>query len=207
VACAALYALLARMPVAALSSSLEAGHPLRAGGVSHTRCEAGQQWQWDGAHFAVLHPQTAHYQRAEPKPNTMSCVLRVIDAAGRSLLLTGDLEAEQEQRLLLADAQALRSGVLVVPHHGSQTSSTGAFLDAVQPRLALIQAGYRNRYGHPAPSVLQRYADRGIAVLRSDGRGAWTWPAGTDEEAAYCEGDASARYWHFRAAVAGPSTR
>jgi beta-lactamase superfamily II metal-dependent hydrolase len=132
-------ALLAGMPVAAMSSSLEASHPLRASGVPHTRCEAGQQWQWHGARFAVRHLPAADYQQPGAKPNAMSCVHQVTDAVGRSLLLTGDIEAEQERRLLLPAAAPVRSGALVMPHHGSQTSSTAAFLDAVQPRLAITR--------------------------------------------------------------------
>jgi hypothetical protein len=66
--------------------------------------------------------------------------------------------------------------VLLVPHHGSRTSSTAAFIDAVAPRVAVVQAGYRSRFGHPAPDVVARYAERGIEVVRSDRCGAWTWP-------------------------------
>ena len=194
-------ALMAALPVTALWSSLEASHPLRAGKVPQTRCEAGQQWQWDGVSFVVLHPLAADYERPGLKPNAMSCVLRVTDAAGNRLLLTGDIEAEQEQRLVATDAAALRSSVLVVPHHGSKTSSTAAFLDAVAPQVAVMQAGYRNRYGHPAPPVLARYTEHGIAVVRSDRCGAWTWRPG--EGAGICERDAAARYWHHRAAGDG----
>lgn len=192
-------ALLAGLPVAALWSSLEGSHPLRAGSsMPHTRCEAGQHWQWDGVSFLVLHPLAEDYARPGLKANALSCVLRVTDAAGRSLLLTGDIEAEQEQRLVLGDAAALRSSVLVVPHHGSQTSSSSGFLDAVAPQWAVLQAGYRNRYGHPAPSVLARYAEHGIPVIRSDDCGAWRWQSGDTETSPRCERDVAARYWHHR---------
>lgn len=187
-------ALLAALPVAALSTSLESAHPLRGMGVPHTRCEAGQQWQWDGVHFAVLHPPAEDYARLGLKPNALSCVLRVVDAAGHSLLLTGDIEAEQERRLLRNAAAALSSSVLMVPHHGSKTSSTVELLDAVAPQVAVVQAGYRNRFGHPAPTVLARYAERGISVVRSDTCGAWTWRPEA-REAMRCERSAAARYW------------
>jgi competence protein ComEC len=190
-------ALLAGLPVAALSSSLESAHPLRGTAVPHTRCQAGQQWQWDGVRFAVLHPRAEDYERADLKPNALSCVLRVEDAAGHSLLLTGDIEAEQERRLLSSDAAALASTVLVVPHHGSKTSSTAEFLDAVAPQVAVVQAGYRNRFGHPAPTVLARYAERGTTLLRSDTCGAWTWRP-DEREATRCERSAAARYWRQR---------
>lgn len=184
-------------PVRALSSSLPDGHALRAQGPPHTPCTAGAQWHWDGVRFAVLHPAAEALQSMAgaraPKPNALSCVLRVEDAAGRSVLLTGDVEAAQEAALLRADAAALRSEVLLVPHHGSRTSSTAAFLDAVAPRVAVVQAAYRSRFGHPAPDVMARYAERGIAVVRSDRCGAWHWTA----ERAACERETSRRYWHF----------
>ncbi len=147
-------ALLAALPVAALSSSLEASHALRAGSVPHSRCEAGQRWSWDGVDFAVLHPLAADYERPSLKPNALSCVLQVTDAGGHRVLLTGDIEAEQEQRMVRSDPTALRSSVLVVPHHGSKTSSSAEFLDATAPSVAVLQAGYRNRFGHPAPGVV-----------------------------------------------------
>ena len=196
-------ALLAGLPVTALSSSLEATHPLLQGPVPQQRCEAGQRWRWDGVSFAVLQPFAQDYERISLKPNAMRCVLKVTDAAGRSLLLTGDLEAAQEQRLVQLDAAALKSDVLVVPHHGSKTSSSDAFLDAVAPRVAVIQAGYRNRYGHPAPPILARYIAHGIPVVPSDRCGAWVLHPGEGSDNPTCEREVSARYWHYRPVVDG----
>jgi len=194
--------LMAAHPVAALSSSLEPAHPLlaraSASGLPHTPCRAGQAWAWDGVQFSVLHPTPDDVAWAT-KPNAVSCVLRVQDALGRSLLITGDIEAPQEAALLRRSDKALASTLLVVPHHGSRTSSTAAFLDAVQPRVAVVQAGYRSRFGHPAPDVLARYAERGIDVVRTDGCGAWLWHDG----AAACTRDVRRRYWHAAAPVGG----
>ncbi len=178
------------LPVAAMSSSLIDAHPLRQGSaVPQQRCAAGQSWRWDGVHFEVLHPLVEDYTRTL-KSNAMSCVLH-IQGGQSSLLLTGDLEAAQEAALLQrSGAAALRSDVLLVPHHGSRTSSTGPFLDAVAPQLALVQAGYRSRYGHPAPDVMARYEARGVTVLRSDRCGAWQSSAG-------CSRDHFKRYWHY----------
>ena len=120
-------------------------------------------------------------------------MLRIEDAGGRSALLAGDAEAPQEALMVAAGRDALRSELLLVPHHGSRTSSTPDFLDAVAPRLAVVQAGYRSRFGHPAPDVMQRYAERGIRVVRSDRCGAFLW---TPEESR-CQRDAARRYWHF----------
>ncbi|MDN3920226.1 DNA internalization-related competence protein ComEC/Rec2 [Roseateles violae] len=187
--------LLAGLPAAALLGSLEDGHPLLAGGPPARRCEAGQRWDWDGVRFELLHPLAADYA-AGPKSNALSCVLRVVDAAGHAALLTGDIEAAQEQALLrrAAEAGALRSDGLLVPHHGSKTSSSEALLAAVAPRWALAQAGYRNRFGHPALPVLARYQAQGIAVLTSPDCGALRWASGEGQP--QCQRQLGARYWH-----------
>jgi competence protein ComEC len=194
-------ALLKGLPVAQLVSSLEQGHPLLAGPAPQQRCVAGQRWQWNGVSFEVLHPAAADYER-ERKPNAMSCVLRV-QAGAQSILLTGDIEREQEAALVATYGEALRSELLLVPHHGSRTSSSAAFIEAVQPQLALIQAGYHNRFGHPVAEVLQRYRGRGIALRLSPACGAWWRDAGADASGR-CQRDAVRRYWHHRSAVDTP---
>ena len=112
------------------------------------------------------------------------------------MLLTGDIERDQESALVVAGA-ALRSDVLVAPHHGSRTSSSAAFIDAVHPRIAVFQAGYRNRFGHPAPDVVERYRERGIAIVATAACGAWQWRADGAADGS-CERDVARRYWHHR---------
>ncbi len=185
--------LLRAMPVSAIRSSLADAHPLRQPQPAHDRCVAGQRWEWDGVRFDVLHPNAADYDR-EQKSNAMSCVLRV-QGARFTALLTGDAEAPQEAAMLARDATALKADLLVAPHHGSRTSSTPAFLDAVAPGTAVFQAGYRSRYGHPAPDVLERYRERGIALVRSDTCGAWTRPA-KHGFPGVCVRQSQHRYWH-----------
>jgi competence protein ComEC len=181
------------MPVGRMLSSLEPAHPLRQAPVPHDDCRAGQAWAWDGVRFEVLHPPAPDMSA---KPNTQSCLLRVTDAAGRRVLLTGDLEAAQEAVLSLgAEAHHLRADVMMVPHHGSRTSSSAVFLDRVAPRIAFVQAAYRSRFGHPAPEVLARYAERAITVVRSDRCGAWTWDGAGP---GVCTREADRRYWHHR---------
>ena len=199
--------LLTALAVDELHSSLEAEHPLRAlastRGAADVRCAAGQSWVWDGVHFDVLRPEIADYDRSL-KTNALSCVVRVSEprVGGHSVLLTGDIEREQEAALVAVHGERLRSDVLIVPHHGSRTSSTGAFLDAVAPRLAVFQAGYRNRFGHPAPDVLARYRERGITIITSPQCGAWQWRAAAAAPAeGVCQRDAVRRYWHHRSAV------
>jgi len=190
--------LIAGMPVAEISSSLAEDHPLLASGRPHRRCEAGQSWAWDGVRFEMLHPTAAEHAAAT-KPNAVSCVLRV-QGENTRLLLAGDIEAAQEAALLARGAD-LRSEVLLVPHHGSRTSSTAPFIDAVGPRTAVVQAAYRSRFHHPAPDVVERYLERGIDVIRSDTCGAWTLPSNSP---AVCERQSARRYWHHGVAADGP---
>ncbi len=133
-------------------------------------CEAGLRWEWDGVAFEVLHP--LHGEVAgEGSTNAVSCVLRV-EAAGRRLLLTADIQAQEEAALLARHAEGLAADILQVAHHGSKTSSTEAFLIAVGAREAVIPAGYRNRFGHPTEEVLDRLARQGARVWRTDRDGA-----------------------------------
>jgi competence protein ComEC len=189
--------LLGAIEVDTLSSSLEDGHALLAAAHDPQRCVAGQRWRWDGVDFAVLAPAADDYARAL-RPNAMSCVLRVA-GGGRSVLLTGDIEREQESALVAAHGDGLRTDVLIAPHHGSKTSSSAPFLDAVRPKTAVFQAGYRNRFGHPAEEVLDRYRERGIAIVASPACGAWQWRADGDGAGA-CERDTGRRYWHHSVA-------
>src|SRR5207245_2551312 len=135
--------LLQGMAVTDMWSSLEDAHPLLTLAPTATRCSGGQRRDWDGVRFEVLQPPSDAYD-SKRKSNAMSCVLRVVGDHGTALL-TGDIEREQEAWLVATQPEVLRSDVLVVPHHGSKTSSTPAFIDAVQPRVAVFQAGYRNR--------------------------------------------------------------
>ncbi|KQR90170.1 competence protein ComEC [Burkholderia sp. Leaf177] len=141
----------------------------RKQGSDPVRCIAGQRWQWDGVIFSVLWPQAGPLAG---KPNATSCVLKITSAAGRSALLAADIEADVERQLLKRDRALLRADVLIVPHHGSKTSSTEPFLDAVEPRVAIFQVGYRNRFNHPNPTVFERYRLRHIELSRSDEDGA-----------------------------------
>jgi len=192
--------LLAGLPVAAVSSSLPATHPLLQSGRPHQRCVAGQTWTWDGVRFDVLHPTPGDYA-SRVRPNALSCVLRV-QSTRASVLLTGDIGAAQEaalvQRLGSGPGSKLNSSILLVPHHGSRTSSTPAFIDAVAPRTAVVQAAYRSRYGHPAPDVMARYDERGVQVVRSDRCGAFLWSAAAQGQ---CTRALRARYWHHQDAI------
>jgi competence protein ComEC len=195
-------AVLAMQPGAALLSSIEEGHELQAVRKS-ARCAQGQGWDWDGVRFDVLHPAPADYPDAR-KPNALSCVLRVSNGR-KTALLAGDIELAQEAKLVeaaRADSGAgrtgmLRADLLLVPHHGSKTSSSEAFLEAVNPSLAIVQAGYRNRFGHPAGPVLDRYRQKGVRVIDSPRCGAAQWRS-ADPERVACHREIAPRYWHHR---------
>ena len=134
-------------------------------------CDTRDTWHWDGVDFAILHPMAEDYNDPKRKNNNMGCTLK-ITAPGGTLLLTADIEKRSEAELTARDSEALKADVMTVPHHGSKTSSTDEFLDAVAPTLALMPVGYRNRFKHPHDDVVARYAARGIAVMRTDERGA-----------------------------------
>lgn len=118
----------------------------------------------------VLHPPPRLLEGTRSDINNNSLVLRV--AYGKvSLLLTGDIEREAEEGLLCY-GHYLKSTIIKVPHHGSCTSSTPNFLNLVNPEIAIISVGRRNRFGHPSPRVLQRYRERGVKIYRTDKQGA-----------------------------------
>ena len=190
-------AVLAMQPQARLVSSVEDGHALQALRPSE-RCAAGQSWVWDGVNFEVLHPQADDYDRPN-KSNAMSCVLRISNGR-QTALLVGDIEAPQESKLVASQPVQLKADFLLVPHHGSKTSSSEIFLDAVQPRLALVQAGYRNRFGHPAGPVAMRYEARGIRLIRSAQCGAALWKS-TEPLEVGCQRQAQMRYWQAAQAL------
>ena len=186
-------AVLAMHRGATLLSSIEEGHELQ-GARTAMRCQAGQRWTWDGVDFSVLHPLPADYA-APAKPNALSCVLRV-QAGDASALLAGDIEAPQEQ-VLLARGADLAADVLLVSHHGIRTSSSFAFVQAVRPRWALVQAGYRNRFGHPVAEVMARYPSVGAQVVDSPHCGAMHWHTARPD-VVQCERQDAARYWHHQ---------
>ena len=172
------------MPIGWVSSSLPATHPLLQSDSPRPlagegpgervlkRCQDGESWNWDGVQFEMLHPAYGNEStKKKARDNDRSCVLR-ISVGKHSVLLAGDIEKNSEIRLLREHADKLSASLLVVPHHGSKSSSSLDFVAATRPDFAVFTAGYRNRFGHPKEEVLQRYADSGAELLRSDEDGA-----------------------------------
>jgi competence protein ComEC len=159
------------LPVELLSSSLPDDSPILLHASKTERCSDGQSWVWDGVRFEILYPTLSSYADDNIKNNDRGCVLR-ISSGNNSVLLAADIEKYSEHDLLNRHPEQLNSTLLVVPHHGSKTSSTSNFVDAVHPRYAVFTTGYRNRFGHPKKEVVERYRALGSELLRSDEDGA-----------------------------------
>ncbi|GAB7523692.1 hypothetical protein PBS_26770 [Paraburkholderia sp. 2C] len=180
----------------------------RAAGAETVPCAAGQHWQWDGVDFTMLWPDAGPL-RGKPNAHgcvlrvsaSRHAAGHASDAAAQAdadlsanvgtearadarprvaALLAADIEAPVERTLLARDRDALRAQVLLVPHHGSKTSSTEPFLDSIEPLIAIFQVGYKNRFHHPYPGVFARYAARHIELPRSDEDGAVRVEASAD---------------------------
>lgn len=133
-----------------------------------TPCLAGQQWRWDGVNFEMIHPSGSEFI---DKGNNGSCVLRV-SGSSRSILLTGDIEKKVERELIENYTNQIKANILVAPHHGSNTSSTMAFIEAVNPEWVLFPAGYANRFKFPTKKVVERYIHSGVQYLTTGTSGA-----------------------------------
>jgi competence protein ComEC len=150
------------MVVAKISTSV----PEQLSDYQPEKCAAGQAWTWDGIQFTMLSPS-----EQLNSDNNNSCVLQVQTAHG-NVLLTGDIEAQAETWLVKTYGEQLKAQILIAPHHGSKTSSTLSFLQAVQPDTILIPAGYRNPFGHPHSQVIARYQALNAHYLSSANSGA-----------------------------------
>jgi competence protein ComEC len=185
------------MPVGWLSAPMSAEHALLRQASEARRCEDGQAWEWDGVRFEVLHPGPAQASGGKPHDNDRSCVLR-ISAGGHHVLLAGDIEKDSERRLLGLHGDKLPATLLVVPHHGSRSSSGFGFVAATLPDYAVFTVGYRNRFGHPKEEIVQRYADSGALLLRSDEDGALLAEMNAEEIHVRRYRQSHARYWQHR---------
>nr|WP_281271419.1 DNA internalization-related competence protein ComEC/Rec2 [Leucothrix arctica] len=145
-----------------ISSNNELGLSQEAEG-----CLAEQEWVWDGVKFEFLHPSPT----TVGNDNNQSCVLKVSNSK-HAVLLTGDIERSAEKQLIREQADKLPADILLMPHHGSHSSSTKAFIEQVNPIWAISSASYRSRFHHPSQKVVKRYEDQGIAVLKTADSGA-----------------------------------
>jgi len=182
-----------------------------SGGNTKSSCYAGMRWQWDGVDFEFLSPEKSDVFSSSPglnpalkavakhgKRNNHSCVLRVSSASG-SALFTGDIERAVENQLVQKHPDKLESDILIVPHHGSNTSSSLAFIKQVNPELSLISVGYTNRYHLPSRQVTARYDALKSELIETYKSGAVTI------RLLYAEGitvdryrEKAGKYWHHR---------
>lgn len=180
-----------------IQSEMSVGRLLSSYGEKGSEpCRAGQNWNWDGVTFEILNPAaTVRYKNR----NNASCVLR-ISAGPRSILLTADIEKQAEHILLQTRPDQLKATYLVAPHHGSKTSSSNAFLEAVSPEYVLVPVGYRNRYRMPHHSILARYQEHGLIVLESYRTGAISFRIGqkTSSIIPHKYRQQTQKYWHSR---------
>lgn len=177
-------------------------------------CKTGQHWRWDEYDLQILHPSDStgdvgsensrrtasrgRFTHGANSGNDGSCVLR-ISGPGGSVLLPADIEVRTEEKLLSRSRDTLRSDVLLVPHHGSRTSSTRPFLLAVQPTLAINSSGHRNRFSLPAADVVARYRALNIPFLDTACNGALhvQLRAGRPPQVSHWR-QTQLRFWHTR---------
>jgi competence protein ComEC len=138
----------------------------REAGTDWQRVHPGDSLVVDGVVLRFLGPDSA-WTAALTDPNLASTIVLARFGQVR-ILFVGDAERPEEDWLLARYGDSLRADVLKVGHHGSSTSSSGPFLDAVRPRIALVSVGAGNSYGHPSPAVMATLAERGAQVLRTD---------------------------------------
>lgn len=175
-------------------------------GAQIANCHSTKPWRWDGVLFEPIAVNTDASDPKASTDNNQSCVLRVSNDH-HSILLTGDVEKEAEQALLQTHpAQALRAEFLLSPHHGSKTSSTARFLDAVEPSVVIVQSGWMNRYHHPHPSVITRYHERGTTIYNTAQVGALQieMPANSETARPKSASQSRRRYWHLHENRADP---
>ncbi|MFQ5609236.1 MAG: ComEC/Rec2 family competence protein, partial [Woeseiaceae bacterium] len=140
-----------------------AGEPVE--GIDTERCEAGMTWYWRYVRFVVLHPG----DKADAG-NDASCVI-LAHIGDHRVLFSGDIESGVEAALVRSRVLS-PVDVVIVPHHGSRTSSTGPFVRAVEPDIAIVSAAYRNHWGFPKPDVVARWRSVGARVLTTADSGA-----------------------------------
>ncbi|MGI9203969.1 MAG: DNA internalization-related competence protein ComEC/Rec2, partial [Woeseiaceae bacterium] len=179
---------LAKLPV----QQVMTGEIIAGVNTRHTRCVAGISWRADDAVYSILHPRL----RAPWTRNNSSCVLE-INMGEHRLLLSGDIEAPVEKLLVYRQA-VRRSNVLVVPHHGSRTSSTLPLVRATRPGTAIVAAGFGNRWGFPKADVVSRWESVGAKVLNTAFSGSLSQRlcAGTSPGPIHRERLESRKYWH-----------
>ncbi|MCF6288576.1 MAG: DNA internalization-related competence protein ComEC/Rec2 [Proteobacteria bacterium] len=129
-------------------------------------CVYPKSWTWDEVKFEVLSP----YNTNPYLGNNSSCVIKISSNNG-SILLTGDIHEPIEYRLLQNFSEQITSDVLIIPHHGSKTSSSKDFITQVNPKTAINSSGFANQFNHPHPHIKQAYLTNGSEFLDTQDQG------------------------------------
>ncbi len=165
-------------------------------------CIEGHSWLWDGVKFEFLHPEQADpklsAKSTEIKSNNKSCVLRIANPL-LTTLLTGDIESVVEHKLVAEHRADLDSDLLIAPHHGSKTSSSNEFIQAVSPDYVVYSAGYQNSFHHPHPKVTARYKKNGVTEYNTALQGALTFISTEGEKFPLIQRQRieASRYWYW----------
>lgn len=163
--------------------------------ANHIFCEQGLNWETNGYHFEFLHPTLNKVE--ELSKNDSSCVL-MISGRQHKILLTGDIERKAEQMLLAQYQEKLKADVMIVPHHGSRTSSSRHFINQVQPDIALVSSGYSNRFGFPKQDIVARYEKQGGRVFNTAKQGAISLFFSNNSYELTHSRDEYQRFWHHQ---------
>jgi len=159
-------------------------------------CVEGQSWRWDGVDFEILNPASSEGYQGNIWGNNASCVLKVSNAQG-SVLLTGDIERAVESRLISSSQskEKLSATVLIAPHHGSKTSSSPSFINAVSPKYVVFPVGYRNRFGFPKQDIISRYESHQVKMLNTARDGALVFKFEASDISSTCHRQQNWRFW------------
>nr|WP_255562791.1 DNA internalization-related competence protein ComEC/Rec2 [Polynucleobacter sp. AP-Melu-500A-A1] len=202
--------LLEHVQFQSMMGSLPSSNPLlknlQSKKIPSIPCRFGQHWVWDGVEFFIWQPQqdTNFVNQYTSKPNEMSCVLEVRNQRS-SLWLTGDVEKQGEAEIVERLDEVMlenigdRELIFMAPHHGSKTSSSEALIRRLKPDQAFAQNGYRNRYGHPHPTVKARYEAFDIPFTQTPHTGAQVWwfsQRGKKASYQWHQREESGRLWH-----------
>ncbi|USN53249.1 MAG: MBL fold metallo-hydrolase [Candidatus Nomurabacteria bacterium] len=132
-------------------------------GVTILYAQPGQRYSLPGAELTVLAPK-GDWRGKEPDDQNRYSVVTRLDVGAKSFILTGDADFDEEKEML-ESGLPLHADVLKLGHHGSKTSSSDAWLDAVEPSIVIVSAGLDNQFGHPSPETLERVEQRGAQIL------------------------------------------
>ena len=156
-------------------------------------CQVGQTWQWDGVRFQILSPLAP----TRIGSNEQSCVLK-INNGEHSVLLTGDIDKKTEQQLVKKAGEQLNADILIAAHHGSNSSSSMAFIKAVSPKYVVVSQGFLNRYHFPSSKVVQRFQMNNLDLLETSHCGAITFKVqGKKSTEVSCYRYNKPKFWYY----------